>query len=260
MQDTPPLTAAQEQLLGRLVERNERDHGDDLLGLVLSGSAGRGRTTRWSDLDVFVVLSDDAAEGLEVSKSAEVDEMPISWSELDELPEFGSQWWFSRWAFAWAPVLLDRTGGELAERVRRQALVDGDEAERILLDHDRLDGWVNFAFRALKSDRAGRPLECRLDAVESLPWLLDTIWTLAGRVRPYHSYLPWELRTHPLPDWDTSLLLELIQRTADGDPSALRETLPLVRAGCERWQATRGHTRATDTIDGWGDQLALFDA
>ena len=50
---------------------------------------------------------------------------------------------------------------------------------------DRLDGYVNYAFRSLKNDRDGRHLERRLDAAESVPWLLDTVFALEGRVRPY---------------------------------------------------------------------------
>ncbi|TDC86103.1 hypothetical protein E1193_00025 [Micromonospora sp. KC606] len=86
-------------------------------------------------------------------------------------------------AFAWAPVLFDRTEGRLASTLRRQATVTADEAESILVRHVRLDGWLNYAYRALKYHREGRPLERRLDAAESVPWLLDVIFTLEGRVR-----------------------------------------------------------------------------
>ena len=82
---------------------------------------------------------------------------------------------YFRWSFAWAPVLLDRTGGRLQIALHRQATVTSVEAESILVEHDRLDGWLNYAYRALKSDRDGRALEARLDAAESVPWLLDVI-------------------------------------------------------------------------------------
>ena len=38
------------------------------------------------------------------------------------------------------PVLLDRTGGDLTAAVRRQATLTPDEADGVLIDHDRLDG------------------------------------------------------------------------------------------------------------------------
>lgn len=78
-----------------------------------------------------------------------------------------------------------------------------------------------------------RALERRLDATEPVPWLLDTIFTLAGRVRPYHKDLPWELRGHPLPDWE---------------PEAL----------CAAFDDARPEPVLVQVIEGWGDELALF--
>lgn len=252
------LSPADRARLTVLAERNLADHGDDFLGLVLSGSAGRGMATDISDLDAFVVLSDDAAAGRTTAHAPDVDEIPWSRSELDTVGAFGTEEWWSRWSCAWAPVLLDRTGGWVTESLRRQATLSPEEADALLIEHDRLDGWVNFAYRALKSDRDGRTLESRLDACESLPWLLDVVFAIAGRVRPYNKYLPWELRTHPVDGWPADELLGLVERTLGGDVDAIRETFPLVRAACTAHDARRGHTRAADMIDGWGDDLDLF--
>lgn len=254
------LTPAQCATLRELAERNHAAHGDGLLGLVLSGSAGRDYATERSDVDVSVVLSDEAAAGRSTVHSPEVDEAVDAWSELTTVPPFGSEGWWFRWSYAWAPVLLDRTGGELTRAVRRQAILTPEEADEVLLDHDRLDGWVNFAYRALKNDRDGRPLEARLDAAESVAWLLDVVFAFAGRVRPYNKYLPWELRTHPLDGWDADGLglLGLVQRLLDGDVSALREALPRVRAACAAHDARRGHTRTSSMVDHWGAELDLF--
>ena len=252
------LSAERRELVVSVAERVDRQHGDNFLGLVLSGSAGRGLATERSDVDVLVVL-DSVPEDYVTSKSPTIDEVPTALSELEELPTFGTDGWWYRWSCAWAPVLLDRTGGVLAEAVRRQALVSPEEADEILIEHDRLDGWLNYAYRALKSDRDGRALESRLDAVESVPWLLDTIFTLAGRVRPYHKYLPWELREHPVEGWPAEVLLPLLTRTLDGDPAAIRETFGRVVADCGRYDARRGHTKTRDMVDGWGDGLAYFE-
>ena len=252
------LPAADGARIAALAARNLADHDDGFLGLVLSGSAGRGMATDRSDLDVFVVLSDGAAAGRTTAHSAEVDEIPWSRSELDDVGVFGTEGWWHRWSCAWAPVLLDRTGGDLAGALLRQATLDPDEADAVLVDHDRLDGWVNLAYRALKSDRDSRPTEARLDAAESVPWLLDVVFAIAGRVRPYNKYLPWELRTHPVDGWPADELLELVRRTLDGDADAIRETFPRVRAACAAYDARRGHSRTTDVIEDWGPQLEVF--
>lgn len=252
------LTSDQRARLVRLADRNAAAHGDDLLGLVLSGSAGRDLATEHSDLDVIVVLADAAAAGRSSTHFPDVDEAVDSWSELTTVPGFGTEDWWYRWSYAWAPVLLDRTDGALTEAVRRQATLPAAEADAVLIDHDRLDGWLNFAYRALKNDRDGRALETRLDAAESVPWLLDVVFAMAGRVRPYNKYLPWELRTHPVDGWPAEVLLGLVQRTVDGDVGAIRETFTRVRAACSSYDAARGHTRTTDMVAGWGDELRLF--
>jgi len=253
------LSPERRDLLMSVGERIDRQHGDNFLGLVLSGSAGRGMATDRSDVDVMVVL-DSVPDGCSTSRSPTIDEMPTTLSELEELPTFGTDGWWYRWSCAWAPVLLDRTDGALSDAVRRQALVSPEEADAILIEHDRLEGWLNYAYRALKSDRDGRELERRLDAAESVPWLLDVIFSLAGRVRPYHKYLPWELREHPVEGWPADVLLPLLTRTLDGDPDAIRETFRLVVADCDQYDARRGHTRTRDMVDGWGDELAYFES
>jgi len=254
------LPRPQATVLSEMAERNLADHGTGFLGLVLTGSAARGLATERSDLDVFVILCDEAAEHRRTEHSPTVDEIPVSWTELTTIPPFGTEDWWGRWAFAWAPVLLDRTAdGSITTHVERQATLSPEEADHLLIEDDRLDGWVNFAYRSLKSDRDGRRREARLDAAESVPWLLDVVFGTAGRVRPYNKYLPWELRTHSLPDWPADELLALLDRTLDGDPSAVRETFRRVRSVCATYDEARGHRRTSDMIDGWGDQLAVFD-
>lgn len=252
------LSPQRRDLLTDLAHRNHADHGADLLGLVLSGSAGRGIETDRSDLDVYVVLTDAGLQGRETTRSATVDEIPVPLSDLERVPPFGAGGWWFRWSFAWAPVVLDRTAGRLPPALRRQATVTTAEAESILVEHDRLDGWLNYAYRALKNDRDGRALERRLDAAESMPWLLDVIFSLAGRVRPYHKYLPWELRRHPLPDWSADELLAILTATLDGDPAAIRATFARIETLCAAFDDRRPAPVLTPVIESWGDELRLL--
>ena len=250
------LTSAQRALLHEVASRNDRDHGADFLGMVLSGSVARGMATERSDLDVYVVHAQET--GRSTTRSPAVDEIPTTLPDLEHVSPFASEGWWYRWSFAYAVTLLDRTGGRIEPVVARLAAVDADEQRQILLDHDRLDGWVNYAYRSLKSDRDGRRREARLDAVESIPWLLDVVFTLEGRVRPYHKYLPWELREHPLPHWPGEDLLRLLDATMDGDPAALRETYARVRERCLAHDAASGSTVLQDVVDDWGVELEIF--
>lgn len=80
------LASGQRELIVGLAERNHSEHGDGLLGLVLSGSAARGMATERSDLDMYVVLTDDAAHERRTDRSAAVDEIPVALSELEKVP------------------------------------------------------------------------------------------------------------------------------------------------------------------------------
>jgi len=156
--------------------------------------------------------------------------------------------------------LRDHTGGRVTEAVRRQATVDDDEQRWVLIDQDQLDGYVNFAYRALKSHRDGRLLEARLDAAESLPWLLNVVFTLAGRLRPYNKYLPWELREHPLaaPEWSADAFPPEIERMLAGDAAAIRRTFAVVDREVRAWDAAHGTTACGDLVDDWGAELRIF--
>jgi hypothetical protein len=96
--------------------------------------------------------------------------------------------------------------------------------------------------RCVKSRRDGRADAAVLDAMESLPWLLETVFALHGRLRPYNTYLRWELETFPLPDdWNASLLPE---RLATGS----LHLFPAVESLARR----RGHA---DVLEGWGSDI-----
>lgn len=254
----PDLSSERRDLLTGLALRKEADHGEGFLGLVLSGSAGRGIATDHSDLDVFVVVADVGTPVSDSSGDPMIDEALLTMAELERVPPFGSDGWWFRWSFAWAPALFDRTEGDLTRALHRQATVTVDEAQSILVEHIRLDGWLNYAYRALKNDRDGCPLERRLDAAESMPWLLDIIFTLEGRVRPYHKYLPWELRHHPLANWRADELLALLTATLDGDPSAIRAAFERIETLCAAFDNERPEPVLIPIVELWGDKLQLL--
>lgn len=229
-----------------------------LLGVVLSGSAARGMATERSDVDVYVVWAERGERT--TAKSAAIDEIVTTLDELEDVGAFGTEEWWFRWSFAWAVVLRDHTGGRLATALQAQATLTPDEQRALLTTHDRLDGFVNFLYRSLKSDRDGRFIERRLDAAEAVPWFLDVVFALAGRVRPYNKYLPWELRTHPLavPEWTAAPLLSQVERMLAGDPAACREAFAVVDREVRAWDIRHGGTTLGDLVDSWGPELDLL--
>jgi predicted nucleotidyltransferase len=248
------ISDAAQAALDELVARGD----PSVVGLVLSGSAARGMATERSDVDVYVVRDDDIER--ETIRTPSIDEIQWSLTDLEQVDRYGTGDWYFRWSFAYAQVLRDETGGRVAEAVRRQAAVDDDEQRWVLVDQDRLDGYVNFAYRALKSHRDGRLPEARLDAAESLPWLLDVVFALAGRLRPYNKYLPWELREHALivPEWSAGTFLPEIERMLAGDPAAIRRTFAVVDREVRTWDLVHGTTVCGDLVDEWGPELGVL--
>ncbi len=248
--DLPPAAAAAlAEVLGR----------DDpaMIGVVLSGSAARGTATPHSDVDVYVVLRDGVAPR-PVLRSTAIDAIPIPLATLERRDTYGTDGWWQRWSFAWARVLRDDLDGRIAAAVRAQATLTPAEQDAVLAA--RLDGALNLWYRALKSDRAGRPTECRLDAAESVPWWLDCLFALEGRVRPYNAYLAWELREHPLtrPAWSAAHLLPLVDRVLAGDPAAISKAFTELDRACRERDEAHGKTALTAIIDDWGSELALL--
>lgn len=153
------LAAHRRQLLLDVARRQADVHGDDLLGLVLSGSAGRGLEADGSDLDIYIVLGDGAATAPLDAPSSLLDLIPLRISDLERVPTFGTEGWYARWSFAWAPVLLDRTDGRLGGALHRHSylpwelqhhpLTDWDEEEILTLVAGMLDGDPHALRRAL---------------------------------------------------------------------------------------------------------------
>jgi hypothetical protein len=239
----PTSKAALDEIVGR----------DDpaILGVVLTGSAARGVATEWSDVDVYLVLTEEGYRDRTVVRSPAADEIPTTLAALEAPGPLGSDLWWSRWSFAWARVLRDHTDGRLDAALRRQATLSGQEQRDVLLD--RLDAVGNFLYRALKSLREARPFEQRLDVTECVPWALDALFAMEGRVRPYNKYLAWELRTHPLASSfaEPEQFLPRVERMLDGDLVELLWLWDSMRPGCEALDRTWGSGDAAEVFDEW---------
>ncbi|WP_328470009.1 nucleotidyltransferase domain-containing protein [Actinoplanes sp. NBC_00393] len=225
-------------LLERVLAGSAADPG--VRGVILTGSHARGLATAHSDLDVTIVLAELDDPWQHRVRNAELDETVCT---VEALADTSVQ--RRRYGFRGARVLLDRLDGGIAALVERQAVptpAEATEAARAMLD-----AYVNQLYRAVKSRRDGDPPLAHLDEIEAVPWLLETVFALHGRLRPYNKYLPWELSTHPLPgDWNVLLT------PADLPTGALR-LFPAIADLARR----HGHS---DVLDSWGTDLDLIMA
>jgi predicted nucleotidyltransferase len=213
---------------------------EEVVGLYVFGSRGRDfMVDAHSDWDVCIVLAHSAARDeftreFPFAHGAPVEIVTVT---LDELRVNPSE--HGRYAAAHADVVLDKTGGELARVVAEQESLPGES--RNVVVRDALNGYINQAYRSLRYGT-------RLDAIEAIPYALRTIFALENRVRPYNKYLEWELRHHPLQDWDAEELLPLLDRVLTGEPEAQHELFNRIEPLARR--AGFG-----DVVDGWEPDL-----
>ncbi|WP_115974419.1 hypothetical protein [Streptomyces sp. 3212.3] len=221
-----------------------------VVGLVLKGSrAHDGMTTRHSDHDLYVVLADDVRTDLTRFAGHRTLELDLVLVSLTEFRAAGMPG-FERYALARAQVVLDRLDGGIARILADKARLGADEAFEV--SSGWLDAYANSLYRSVKNHRDGQALAALLDAAESVRCLLELLFALDHRPRPYNKYLEWELARHPLPGWDTDVLLRAVERiSASGDVFLQRHLFTLVEATVRE----AGHG---EVLDAWGDDLYLM--
>lgn len=221
-----------------------------VVGLVLKGSrAHEGMVTEHSDHDLYVVLADAAPTDLtrfHGHRTAGLDLVVVPLAEFRTAGMPG----FERYALARARVVLDRLDGGIARILADKARLDPDEAYRDASDW--LDAYANSLYRSVKNARDGHGLAARLDAADSVRFLLELLFALDRRPRPYNKYLEWELARRPLPGWDTGPLLDAVDRIARTGDVALQRRL-FTRVESAARQAGHGAV-----LDAWGEDLGLM--
>jgi len=226
---------------------------DDVLGLVLGGSRGKGPFVHAeSDYDAYLIVRDPEAyrKRFPTRHGDPVQVIVLTLDELEAHAEVGSDTEWNRYTFAHLDPVVDKTGGRLAQIVEEKGRLAPDGAR--LIAAEALDGYVNMYYRSAKNARLGLALAARLDAAESVPYLLTALFALAERVRPYNKYLEWELERFPLPGepWAAARLLPALERiVATGD---VDEQQRLFR-DVERLARER---ELGDVIDGWEPDVA----
>jgi hypothetical protein len=219
-----------------------------VVGLVLKGSqAHEGMSTRHSDHDLYVVLADDAASELAAFDGYRSRHLDLVVTSLDRFRR-PADW--ERYAIARSQVLVDRSDGEIARIVAAMGRLDADEAFGSAAA--LLDAYANSLYRSVKNHRDANPLAGHLDAAASVGILLDLLFALACRPRPYNKYLAWELDRFPLPGWDGAALLDAVARiTATGDVATQQRLFAQVETAAR----AAGHAAV---LDAWGEDLLLM--
>jgi hypothetical protein len=221
-----------------------------VVGLVLKGSyAHEGMTTEHSDHDLYVVIADGEATDLTRFAGHRTPRLDLVIISLSDFRTAGTPG-FERYALTRARTVLDRLDGGIDQILAEKAQLAADEAFQDA--GEWLDAYANSLYRSVKNARDGQSLAARLDATAAIGFLLELLFAMDRRPRPYNKYLQWELARYPLPGWDTSFLLEAADRiSGTGDVSVQRRLFARVETVVRR----AGHGAV---LDAWGEDLNLM--
>jgi hypothetical protein len=238
----------------------EASEDPQIVGLVLTGSRGKGFGGEASDFDVLLVVRPEALEEYRARFSERESWSGFDWwvMSLAELEPFAATWgdplgWETfcneRYSFADVSVLVDKTG-QVQQLVDEKGVIP--EEHRVAVVRTALGAYTNSLYRSLKCVRNGNDLGARLEAADAIGHALTVIFALEGRHRPYYGYLARELearplQSFPLPADEMLAMIDTILASAD---AATQQRLlaiidPLGRqAGCD------------EAFDEWGDRYA----
>lgn len=171
----------------------------NILAFWLAGSRGKGVVTPHSDYDCAMVVKDEAfeqyRERYEDIGNPDIEVTVFTFNRFRRYATWGSPEAWDRYNFAHLKALVDKTG-EAQALIEDKATIPATESSTFV--GRALDHYINQVYRSLKCVRDGQYIGARFEAAEGINPLLDAVFALNGRTRPYFKYLEWEFRHYPL--------------------------------------------------------------
>jgi len=236
------------QQFEQLVEDAKKD--TNVMGLILVGSRGKGFENEHSDYDALLVVQDEVVnqykEQYEKQSLDNIDLGVVSLSDFRNYATAGSVESWEQYDYTHAKILIDKEG-EVADIARQIGTISDTEKEKLVSAW--LDGYINGVFRSVKSIRNENQLGALLEASASIPFLLDVLFGIHGRPKPFVGYLAQELELYPLEKlpWSANEFeskVTTILTTAD------LETQQEVLAAVEKLARDEGFTKVFDDWEG----------
>ena len=197
----------------------EAEADADVLGLILLGSRGLGAVTIESDYDAVFLVTDEAiaryAQAQQTPQRGATITPPILTKDIwHESPDSLQRekivdWMIPMWAESC--ILFDRAGAteRTLAALRR---IPTEEAARLTAAH--YGAYLNSLYRSLKSWRRGDVLGARIEAAQSVDYVLQMLFALECHWRPYNSRLWYHLDKLAVQGWQMvemqNALLDLI--------------------------------------------------
>lgn len=175
----------------------------DVLGIVLVGSRSRGHGDEYSDDDLEVILTDEAAEHIPPAKCSDVlieGEGPTrrmiydaQYMGIGALREKQSSTFdLDHWPYERSPILFDRSGE--IEQIRSAVGAMSDDFRHKRLLHATIDAWIP-PYRVGKCLKRGQTAAAHLLVARGARALIRLVFALEWRWVPLDHWLQKEIAT-----------------------------------------------------------------
>jgi len=204
----------------------EAEKDKDILGLILTGSRGKGIFTENSDFDLYLIVRDKTRKYFEkkyhdycaIPNQLALEMGVLELSSFRGYANFGGPLEYERYAFAHVKAQVDKTNGEIQKLIDEKSVIPKNRLRQ--LTKRVLDGYINSVYRSLKCLRDGNESCARLEAQSEVPQFVTALFALDRRMSPYPKYLAWELenypvRQFPMPSYEIMQSIMKIADTAD---------------------------------------------
>ncbi len=205
-----------DKLRQELIETAKND--SNVIGLFATGSCGKGMITEKSDYDATMIVKDEVKNEYENKYKGFggilCDLSIKTMSDLKEAAAWVGPMSWDRYNYTHLKAEIDKTG-EIQKLIDEKGIVPVDKREEFVAA--ALDGFINQVFRSVKCYRDGNKIASQLEAADGLPSLLNAVFGLEGRIKPFYKYLDWELTNFPLKklpwskDEFIAILLKIVQ-------------------------------------------------
>jgi predicted nucleotidyltransferase len=172
----------------------------NIIGFVLTGSRGKGFEHEKSDYDPWIIvinakIAKEYEKKYDEMNLKDIDLCVASLAEFKKLSSWNEHNIYERYDYTHVQILIDKTG-EITKIIKEKGGVPKDKKDNFI--NSSLDGYINQVFRSVKSIIKNDQFAAHLEAVFSIPLLLDAIFALEGRPKPFYCYLEKELEKYPL--------------------------------------------------------------
>ncbi len=178
---------------------NEAKSNPYVIGIILTGSRGKGKVTKHSDYDVFLVVKNKTPKKIVKSllrfRKLDFDLFVMELNAFKNYASWGGNYAWDRYNFARLKAPLDKTG-KIQKIVDEKGSLPAKYKKQFI--KDSIDHYINQVYRSIKTHRDGDLLASRLEGNESIQPMLNAVFAWHGRLKPYYKYLKWELKREPL--------------------------------------------------------------